>query len=63
MFAVRQVADIQRFQELIYLRLFTDCFMKISLQSSEQTHILLCMIVTDGRVVRAGVSVAYNVLS
>ena len=26
----------QRLQKLIYLHLFTDCFMKISLQSSEQ---------------------------
>ena len=26
----------QRLQKLIYLYLFTDCFMKISLQSSEQ---------------------------
>ena len=26
----------QVFQKLIYLHLFTDCFMKISLQSSEQ---------------------------
>ena len=25
----------QRFQKLIYLHLFTDCFMKISLQSLE----------------------------
>ena len=27
---------VQRLQKLIYLYLFTDCFMKISLQSSEQ---------------------------
>ena len=26
----------QRFRKLIYLHLFTDCFMKISPQSSEQ---------------------------
>ena len=26
----------QRFQKLIYLHMFTDCFMKISLQSSAQ---------------------------
>ena len=29
--------DLQRLQKLIYLYLFTDCFMKISLQSSEQS--------------------------
>ena len=28
----------QRLQKLIYLHLFTDCFMKISLQSSEQIY-------------------------
>ena len=34
----------QRLQKLIYLHLFTDCFMKISLQTSEQIseQILLC---------------------
>ena len=30
------LANTQRLQKLIYLNLFTDCFMKISLQSSEQ---------------------------
>ena len=30
----------QRLQKLIYLHLFTDRFMKISLQSSEQTYML-----------------------
>ena len=30
------VSNTQRLQELIYLHLFTDCLMKISLQSSEQ---------------------------
>ena len=29
----------QRLQTLIYLHLFTDCFMKISLQSSEQIQV------------------------
>ena len=29
----------QRFQKLIYLHLFTDCFMKISPQSLKQTQI------------------------
>ena len=28
--------DTQKFQKLMYLHLFTDCFMKISPQSSEQ---------------------------
>ena len=28
----------QRFQKLIYLHVFTDCFMKISPQSSEQIY-------------------------
>ena len=27
--------DLQRLQKLIYLKLFTDCFMKISVHSSE----------------------------
>ena len=31
----------QRFQKLIYLHLFTDCFMKISPQSMEQTQLLI----------------------
>ena len=30
-------------RKLIYLRLFTDCFMKISLQSSKQTHSVPCV--------------------
>ena len=34
----------QRFQKLIYLHLCTDCFMKISLQSSEQIQLPLLVI-------------------
>ena len=34
----------QCFQKLIYLRLFTDCFVKISLQSSEQTNVFVLQI-------------------
>ena len=30
--------ESQRFQKLTYLHLFTDCFMKISPQLSEQTQ-------------------------
>ena len=32
----------QRVQKLIYLHLFTDCFMKISLHSSEQNIAIFC---------------------
>ena len=32
----------QRFQKLIYLHLFTDCFMKISSQMSEQIQNCIC---------------------
>ena len=32
----------QRFQKLIYLHLFTDCFMKISHRSLEQTQSSVC---------------------
>ena len=31
----------QRFQKIIYLHLFTDCFMKISLQSSEPIQLAI----------------------
>ena len=33
----------QRFQKLIYPHLFTDCFMKISAQSSEQIQFCICI--------------------
>ena len=46
----------QRFQKLIYLHLFTDCFMKISPQSSEQILFLRSGI-TRGRVLTGELNV------
>ena len=37
----------QRFQKLIYLHLLTDCFMKISPQSSEQIQFYICICSDD----------------
>ena len=38
---INEYTIAQRFQELTYLHLFTDCFMMISPQSSEQTQLVL----------------------
>ena len=50
---VKRMGELQRFQKFIYLHLITNCFMKMSPQSSGPTQLLLstalCAAIWEGK--------------